>query len=713
MYEDVENLQTATSKLVVALAGMGPIYWTAAAYLLFILLLGSLLLQLLKSGGSSKFFDRGWARTLTNNAFFMGVLAFTILFLRVPHLSELESSVDESQWMAGANTLLEDPRYWYSVDGNTSGPLVAFPLLLLKLFGTINYGSVKLFHNLIWAVNALLVYVTLRRLFNPLVAGLAVLPLAAFLSTMSHGDFVAYNGESIPVLLLSVSTLLLTQMKLQPEKNHSGKAVLMGVLLGCVPYSKPQAAPIALTLAAFGLVALWPRRKTLLLYVGSGLLPTGLVLLYLVSTNLLQEAFTSYIVNNLIYAGKGGLNSSSKTTAEKVILAWNMIFQDTADIKLLFSLQYWTVLFAGAAVLLLRKKLNRGHHFFAWLGLGLTLSALVSVITPGSGFTHYLLFLVVPLTFWVGTLVGMILQAASQLPEVRLHLLYGLVFGTLSYAAFAVLINNPAPPAFQEAEATNNHNRGKTKSVIARKILEYAREGDQMAIWGWSDVYFVETGLTQGCRDPLIYYHVRSGPLQSFYLNRYAGDLARNKPAFFVDTVAPNEFYFTNREHYGHDIFPGVKAVVEQNYRLLAEIEGVRIYLLKDRAFDGSDKQIRFTKLPQMPAPRGEIGYSVDEVTTDTNMVTISGWAFIQGHNTRGSEIDLVLKGEDGPVVLRTLPLIRSDVSSFFANPYLSFCGYVQYIPRAQFRHKRYQLGILVRGAKTDAFTMTDKTVSF
>jgi hypothetical protein len=649
---------------------------------------------------------------VTSNAFFMGALAFTILLLRVPHLSELESSVDESQWMAGANTLLEDPRYWYSVDGNTSGPLVAFPLLLIKLFGgSINYGTVKLFHNLIWVINVLLAYASLRLLFNQLVAGLAVLPLAAFLSTMNHGDFVAYNGESIPVLLLSVSTLLLTQFRLQPEKNHAWKAVLMGVLLGCVPYSKPQAAPIALTLAAFGLVALWPRRKALLLYIGSGLLPTALVLLYLVSTDLLQEAYTSYIVNNLLYAGKGGLNSSSKTTTEKILLAWNMIFQDTTDIKLLFSLQFWTVLFAGVALFFLRKSLNRGHYFFAVLGLLLTLSSLVSIVTPGSGFTHYLLFLVIPLGFWAGTLVGIVLEAASRLPEVRLHLLYGLVFGTLSYAAFAVLINNSAPQAFYEATA--NHNRGKTKSDIARKILEYAKEGDQMAIWGWSDVYFVETGLTQGCRDPLIYYHVRPGPLQSFYLNRYAADLARNKPAFFVDTVAPKEFYFTQRENYGHDIYPGVKAVVEQNYRLLADIEGVRIYLLKNRDFNSAARQMPFTTLQGMPAPGGDIGYSVDEVKSDTNMVVISGWAFIQGQNTRGSEIDLVLKGADGLVVLRTLPLIRSDVSSFFENPYLSFSGYVQYIPKAQFRNKHYQLGLRIRGRKTTAFTMTDKTVSF
>jgi hypothetical protein len=40
-------------------------------------------------------------------------------------------------------------------------------------------------------------------------------------------------------------------------------------------------------------------------------------------------------------------------------------------------------------------------------------------------------------------------------------------------------------------------------------------------------------------------------------------------------------FFFTDRETQGHEFFPEIARVINENYRLVDEVQGVRIYLKK------------------------------------------------------------------------------------------------------------------------------------
>src|SRR3974377_1528337 len=72
--------------------------------------------------------------------FFLAVVSLGIILLRFPTFGVTELNVDESEWIAGAATLIKDPRFWYSVNGTTSGPLNIFPLCLINLLGfSLNY----------------------------------------------------------------------------------------------------------------------------------------------------------------------------------------------------------------------------------------------------------------------------------------------------------------------------------------------------------------------------------------------------------------------------------------------------------------------------------------------------------------------------------------------------------------------------------------------
>ena len=134
---------------------------------------------------------RRWRKLLASDAVFCALMAFTILFLRVPCLTLPQCNVDEAQWIAGAITLWEDPRFWGSVDGITSGPLVIFPLLSAKLFGnSIDYLSARCLSNVLWTAIAGTTYQTFRLVSSTVIARLVVLPLVTSVALFSNSDYV-------------------------------------------------------------------------------------------------------------------------------------------------------------------------------------------------------------------------------------------------------------------------------------------------------------------------------------------------------------------------------------------------------------------------------------------------------------------------------------------------------------------------------------------
>ena len=55
----------------------------------------------------------------------------------------------------------------------------------------------------------------------------------------------------------------------------------------------------------------------------------------------------------------------------------------------------------------------------------------------------------------------------------------------------------------------------------------------------------------------------------------------QSKAKLFIDAVAPGMFFFTDRMTQGHEVSPEITSVVNQNYKLVDEVQGIRIYLRK------------------------------------------------------------------------------------------------------------------------------------
>ena len=74
---------------------------------------------------------------------------------------------------------------------------------------------------------------------------------------------------------------------------------------------------------------------------------------------------------------------------------------------------------------------------------------------------------------------------------------------------------------------------------------------------------------------------LKYSPLQQYFFKQYADDLINSNAKLFVDAVAPRMTRFKDRETQGHEVFPEIARVIKANYRLVDEVQGVRIYLKK------------------------------------------------------------------------------------------------------------------------------------
>jgi hypothetical protein len=258
--------------------------------------------------------------------------------------------------------------------------------------------------------------------------------------------------------------------------------------------------------------------------------------------------------------------------------------RQSKDTLVLFGLALSSVI-AIISYFIIRKfisispnKLKSNTFVFVFYGLAFLVASIYSVVKPGNGFTHYLLFLIVPSSFLIGVFLG---ETVSQLQISELNF-KNLKFSLLSVAISIIL----ACSVFQFAttlKAGNPYiNNRKVfaenyTSPISQAILKYAHPGEFIGVWGWASELYVDTGLIQATRSgvmgPLPY-----SPLESYFFGQYAEDLLNSKARIFVDAVAPQMFGFHDRKTQGHEISPAVKKVVQDNYKLVEEVDGVRIY---------------------------------------------------------------------------------------------------------------------------------------
>jgi hypothetical protein len=285
--------------------------------------------------------------------------------------------------------------------------------------------------------------------------------------------------------------------------------------------------------------------------------------------------------------------------------------------------------------------------------------------------------LLVPYTFLSSTIFGIALSKYLDNQASPTKYYYVVVPSLFIFAGTILPVTKPNH-AFKHA--TENHFVGKHKSEVSRKILDHAKDKDRMAVWGWANHFYAETGLAQGTRYTTSQFQIEDGPLQEYYIKRYVADLKANKPSFFVDAVSPSQFAYHNRATQGYENFPHIKAVVDSYYSLLSEIEGVRIFMLRPQGAKVDLPSDLAVYTAPLPTEKQNLRISIDSYKEDEDYITLNGWAFIIDQPATGSKISLLLLSEHQHYILKTYTRFRPDVSAAFGGK-LDNCGFLGIIP--------------------------------
>lgn len=502
------------------------------------------------------------------------VLLLTLLAWRWPfllHPSPLNP--DEPAFIAGALTIERDPAFWRSLDTTTAGPLTAMALLPLHWLGVPqDYFNARLTGLLLaWGTLCLLAS-AIQRQWDRGTVMVALLPPALLYGCAVEGDLLHYSSEVVPVFLLALSGWLLAQ-------GRGGSRAAWwasGLVAGLLPWAKLQAGPFSLVLG-FAALALargtpelradWRRRWAE--YLVAALIPTFALTALITVQGEWRNFVESYLLNNLRYVAASSLTAGFRNLVRLSLLTHQMPAYLFAPVLLVIS---------ATAAALVRRRLPASAW---WLGAVATGTALIVILAPGRGFTHYLLFLPVPLAWWCAASLGELLAGTSTAKSRRAILAAATLLPlTLQLSARA---EQPMPAPLGQLAMSWRMPRDEIGDVVQA----LRRPGDTLATWGWNSHLYVETGLPQATREAQTERQIRPSPQRdTYYRPRLLAELQREPPAFFIDAVGPGAFQFSDRQTEAHESFPALAAFVAAHYELVADYGGSRLFMLRARTRD-------------------------------------------------------------------------------------------------------------------------------
>jgi hypothetical protein len=508
---------------------------------------------------------------------FLAWTGLAILAGRWPVLLAPSINSDEDQFIAAAMKLVKEPAFWRSVDTGSSGPLNIIPLTIPALLNIrIDYASTRVIGLFLVILSVIFFYYSLKYLYDNRVARIATIPVVLFFSLAVHSNFIHYSGEHFPIAILSAALWMTCYVY---TREFSDRMVfIFGAVIGMMPYAKMQGLPVALAITLIFAHILWTKKESLRQFLKSlATLALGLLLFsainlfFLILFSTSEDFWRRYILQNLlIYADVKNL-----TFGEKFSQFISMASSKRLNSSSLF--QITSIFLIAATILFFRESIVRRKLFFTntfiffFYSLFILVVSLYVVVRPGNLFPHYLLFLVFPCGFLIGVVIGEIFKLSENnafYKQIQFFIL--LLMIAASFLQGYTLIRSEHPYLSQRQKYLQDY-----QTPLVQTILQYASPTDSMAIWGKRNDLYVETGLYPGVRDGAIKWMVFKGPQQAYHLKSFADDLLKSKSKVFVDAMADE------KKIYRYDAYPEIATVIENNYRMVDEVEGIGIYVRK------------------------------------------------------------------------------------------------------------------------------------
>ena len=529
-------------------------------------------------------------------------LAFVLLFLlRLPSIVfNSEINPDESQMITQAMTLAQDPVYFRSVDGTTGGPLDSYFLVIPSWFGLpFDFITAHLAAFGLVCLSFWLLFLTARLWFGERSARLSLLPFVFLLGLTQHGDFLHYNSELIAICLLAGGYLLYVR-QLKQSLPAIWQFLLMGFLLGMIPFGKLQGVPLA---AVVGLFATFDivTRKNLLLFskakrIGSLIIGgLGFPLLFtsfMAVTGMYSDFVTFYIQGNFNYASGGD--------AVQNLLNLPHFFRKGAQFEWVIWLVIAITLIGIIAARNTQKRKAVIEHSedasvnsmidvakqLGFIGV-LLLATLYAITRTGSEYVHYLYFLMGPLMLLVAYSWSFILKQSIGLQWAGLLLIGCFLAGFGVEAIWNYRHGKPLNPYPTDQQG----GWRLPQSDVAKVIAKYAKPGEKLAVWGWRCDYYVQAQMPQGVAENHTIRSTFAHPMLNVYQQRYVKDFIRSFPPVFVDAVGSQNLWMTDRKTQGYEIIEPLEQFVAAHYQYVGMANDARIYVRLDR-FKRNSKSI-------------------------------------------------------------------------------------------------------------------------
>jgi hypothetical protein len=481
---------------------------------------------------------------------------------------------DEGQWVACALKAVVDFAPWRGFDATTVGPLTCDVLTVPVIFGApITFFSTRVIGACLMAGSMCALYYTVKWTYGERIGRLAIVPPVALLSLTKHEDFIHYSSEHLSIFLTSVALAgsAFIASNAGSRRKRMVACVIAGLCLGSAGFAKLQALPIAAValvclLAGIFLSARAEKRATrvelAVLLLSLCAVPIA-IFTSLWLTAEVNDAVIAYLKMAAIYPASG----------KPVGLPF--FFSEVKEYAAFLLCSLAVVLFGAAT---LGRKINYSPlpGWASATSILLLLASFFAIYKPYRSYPHYLLFSIVPVSFWVANVLGL-LRSAGRWEKwgTPASIVYIVLF--VSMIAWGAL-----PGQFAKIKMALAVKPGQM-SAQAAAIARYANRGDWVAVWGWAPDFYVQTGTIMAPREPQTERQIQQSPYRDYFRERYLSDLRRHPPRVFVDAVAPGAFGYDNPEAHGLKSFPELDSLIQDGYVLKENVSGVRIFVAKPK----------------------------------------------------------------------------------------------------------------------------------
>lgn len=520
-------------------------------------------------------------KILKNPLLFLIISISGIIVLRLPNLILNEQNSDESQWIVNAATWLNGAVLWKDLSGFTGGPLLYIPLSVMYYAGDgLNYASIRLFGLIFCIIPSLIfVFLTLKQFINREYASLLTLPMILFYSFTNSKDFIAYESELIPQLFIAISCYFFVSWQLKKTKLT---LFLLSIILGCFPYAKLQAVPIALSIVVCVFIEIYfSKNKTMkqkvfsgFYFITGGLLPSGILLIYILKNKIFTDFINDYIYQNLAYTNTG-LTYHISGFSKLLIPA--LLAIRTPELMALICSTFFCLGLCFFVLIKNRKEIFSSDKRRITYFIFITIASYFSVCIPGSYFYHYNTLLIIPLVILNGFMAGIAFHLIKENNSFEKFTITTLVLFSLTPLMVSLYNGNRGIDFIRNS---GNYEL----SAVAKEISKYSIPNEKLAVWGWNNKFYVETGLTQGTIGANSFNEAKSS-LQhdNSNLEKYISGLIKNQPVIFLDASKPVFKGFINQERLSHENFSLLNDFIKSNYTFINEINHKKIYVLNER----------------------------------------------------------------------------------------------------------------------------------